>query len=341
MEQYCLDCQNRDWDSRKILLKCYVWRLPVILQWVKNNYMERKWHMSDTELLDYNIRGIIPAPNETEDDLKRRAIFCFNLPQELSTRIDPQIPFTTNEIGSPAVLNESFSRARHVYDIAPDWIPLFFSNYELPLWLGGCAWIFQLDENTPATAILQLRRAFSKGKRYLGIYRRDEVVTHEFSHIGRMTFEEPRYEELIAYKSSTHPLRRWLGPLAESPTESGLFVMTLILLFLLDIFFLSFGYLNAFFHAMWFKLFPLALIFLALFRLWRKHRTFSACLKNLDIALGDERLANAVVYRLTDEEIDSFATKTPEEIIAFAAQNKEDSLRWRLISIAYFGKGLL
>lgn len=303
--------------------------------------MGANWQISDTELLDYNGRGIIPGPEENEEELKRRAAFCFDLPRELSTRIDPQLPFNTNDRGSPSLLDESYQRSRHVYDIAPDWVPLFFSNYELPLWLGGCAWIFQLDETTPTTAILQLRRSFNTSKRYLGLYQRDEVVTHEFSHIGRMAFEEPRFEELIAYKSSTHPLRRWLGPLAETPTESGLFVMTLIILFLLDLFFLSFGYLNALYHAMWFKLFPLGLLFLAFIRLWQKQQAFSSCIKNLDIALRDEHLANAVVYRLTDEEIQRFAKMTPEEIVNYASQNKEQSLRWRLIAIAYFGKGLL
>ncbi len=303
--------------------------------------MESNSHISDAELLSYNIRGIIPGPGENEELFKARAAFCLRLPEELSSRIDPQLPFNFDELGSPVVLKDSFIRARHIYDSAPDWVPIFFSNYELPLWLGGCAWIFQLNESTPTSAILQLRRSFSKNKTYLGIYKREEVVTHEFSHIGRMAFEEPRYEELLAYKSATSSFRRWWGPLAESASESGLFAMTLIFLFLLDIFFLSFGYLSAFLNAMWLKLFPIGLLFLGFLRLQRKHRIFCSCLKNLDIALNDEHLANAVIYRLTDEEITNFAKMTPEEIIGYASKNKEDSLRWRLISIAYFGKGLL
>ena len=116
---------------------------------------------------------------------------------------------------------------RRIYGFAPHWVPLFFSNYQLAPWHGGCAWIFQLNDNTPYAAFLQLRSAFRTQKRYLGMYERTELIAHEMAHIGRMMFEEPEFEEIIAFQSSTNRFRRFFGPLFRSSKESMLFVIVL------------------------------------------------------------------------------------------------------------------
>src|SRR5262245_52150906 len=114
----------------------------------------------------------------------------------------------------------SISSAEHgtaleLFDCAPDWIPLFFSNYRLPFWQGGCTWILQRTECDPPFALLQLNKAYKDHDVYLKFYRRDELVTHECAHVGRMAFDEPAFEEIIAYRTSPSPFRRWLGPIIQ------------------------------------------------------------------------------------------------------------------------------
>ena len=93
---------------------------------------------------------------------------------------------------------------------------MIFSNERLAPWHGGCAWIFQFAEGLPTAALIQLRQVFSRQPTFLGIYHRDELLTHELVHVGRMKFEEPRFEELFAYETSTSAFRRWFGPLIQA-----------------------------------------------------------------------------------------------------------------------------
>ena len=51
-----------------------------------------------------------------------------------------------------------------------------------------------------------------------------------------MKFEEPQFEELLAYRNSPAAWRRWLGPIVEAPWESLLFMLSLLLLLALDLY---------------------------------------------------------------------------------------------------------
>ena len=93
-----------------------------------------------------------------------------------------------------AILDEASFKTKELYGIQPTWTPLFFNNYQLAPWHGGCAWIFQLTENAPTAALLQLRAPFRHQPTYLNLYRRDELIAHELSHVGRMMYQEPQFE---------------------------------------------------------------------------------------------------------------------------------------------------
>lgn len=291
-----------------------------------------KTNISDAQLLHFNSLGLIPGPDETEESFLARVEYCLHLADHLPA----ELPFEKDILPSQSLLETPLAKSKRLYGIQPRWILIFFNNYQLSPWHGGCAWIFQQDDAAPTSSFLQLRKAFLYSSTYLGIYQRDELIVHELAHVGRMVFEEPQFEELLAYRSSQNRWRKHFGPIVRSARESALFVLTLLIVLIADFFsaFNSQPALNAI--VFWIKFIPIAMIAFALIRLWRLHSLFDQCFAHLRHILGDEEKANAVVYRLKDSEINYFAKTTPEEIKLYVSQSKDSSLRWRLIYLAYF-----
>ena len=288
----------------------------------------------DQQLLDWNRQGLVPGPHEDVQQLSLRANYCLHLKEHIRLDLQNFLPIAQEEIAPHEVLGPALHKIFQLYDSAPSWIPLFFSNFQLAFWHGGSAWIFQQGEESPPSAFFQLRRQFKDSRTYLGIYQREEIMVHEFCHVGRMGFEEPKFEEIIAYQCSASAWRRWLGPLVQSARESAFFVLLLFLILVLDLATFFWRDASLFQMMQWTKLLPLGLLGLALGRLWRRQRQFSHCLKTLQETVQDLSKARAILYRLTDREILLFGRFTPSEIKAYAKD--ELSLRWKLIKLAYF-----
>jgi len=291
--------------------------------------------LTDEEMLNFNRLGIIPGPQESPEDFANRAEYCLNLQNTFDAKLVENAPFSNQNRISKEILDESFQITEKLYDIKPDWIPVFFSNYKLAFWHGGCAWIFQENETTPTGAFFQLRTAFKNSQTYLGLYKRNELMAHEFSHVGRMMFEEPRFEEVFAYRSDHSAFRRYFGPIMQSSWESALFVLFLFLILIIDLSLSTLASSNLYQHFMWLKLVPFGMLLYAIVRLYRKQRQFSCCLANLRKIVKDEQSANAVIYRLTDNEICNFASMSPEKLIEYISLQKDTTLRWKIITIAY------
>lgn len=292
--------------------------------------------ISDQELLALNKRGIIPGPLEVETDFIKRAHFCLNLIQELVQSGESAIPLDQlNSDISKQALIPALAATEELFDIAPDWIPLIFSNENLPPWHGGCAWIFQMNDETPTAALLQLRKQFYHSDRYLRIYDRTEIIAHELTHVGRMLFEEPRFEELIAYRTSKSRFRRWLGPIVESAKESLCFVIMLGMIIMADIALIATGQHVAYEWAVWLKAVPLSFIGYGIWRLWSKHGQFNRCLQQLTAVYHNQYTAQAIVYRLTDQEIVLFARSSGDTIRQYICDHTTSSIRWQLITKAY------
>ncbi|NGX41840.1 MAG: hypothetical protein K940chlam7_00114 [Chlamydiae bacterium] len=285
------------------------------------------------KLLDWNQAGLVPGPEESEEDYRKRAEYCLQLKTKLE---DELAPFGSEAPANNNTLKGAFQKTEQLFDIVPEWIPLYFSNYRLTPWHGGCVWIFQIAKDTPTAAFLQLRNAFSTSSSYFNMYDRDELAAHELAHVGRMTFQEPKFEEVLAYRTSPSQFRRWFGPIVKSSWESLLFVLTLFMVFLIDLSYVYTGEYSTYRSAMWFKALPLGLLALALGRLWWRQWQFSRCFQKLRGLLPDEKTANAVIYRLTDQEIIAFSKMVPVAIQQFVDDHKEESLRWNLIANAYF-----
>ena len=290
---------------------------------------------SDDKLLELNHQGLIPGPGETSETFAKRADYCLTLKQHLSEELKAEM--VAEESDDPAVVEASNSRLSAFYDIAPSWIPVFFSNYRLPFWHGGCAWIFQTAEDSPTAALIQLRQAFRHSESYLGIYKREELLTHELVHVARMSFQEPHYEEMLAYQTAHSAFRRWFGPIVQSSMESVIFILILGLIVVFDVFLIALGRIDGYIIALWLKLIPLALVVYALMRLWRRQRSLKKCINGLSQCLSNPAEARAVACRLTDSEIEAFAKMSPSEIKAYASLQAEKELRWRVIMKAYLG----
>lgn len=290
--------------------------------------------INDENLLRYNQEGIIPGPNESEKDFLMRADYCTHIEEHLHQ----QTHFDFSEakkVSASSDLDEVHRSTRSLFDISPTWIPILYDNHKLSFWHGGCAWIFQMTENSPVSAILQLRKSLFARDSLLGLFAKKEILAHEMSHIGRMAFEEPNFEEIFAYRTSPSPFRRWIGPIAKNSIESGIFVLVLLLIVMLDCFFVFFASSSAYYHAMWFKLIPIIMVGFGVLRLYLRHRQLDRCEKILFSLCHSEVKASAIAYRLTDEEIIRFSKATKEEIQTYIDEQRPDSLRWRLISLAY------
>lgn len=287
--------------------------------------------ITDADLLHFNQQGIIPGPTESEESFLKRTDYCLQL-QALCYKGDI-FPGCESGSDSAAWLSTAHQITKPLFDIEPTWLPVAFSNYGLHPWHAGCAWIFQELDTTPTGAIMQLRTTFKHKDKYLGLYSRDELIAHEMSHVGRMMYTEPKFEEVLAYRTSHSCFRRWLGPIVQKSWESLVFMSLMIFLLLFDLFLIVSGEMETFPILLGAKLLPVILIAAVMVRNSINQHIFQDCLVKLTTICSDQQIANAIIYRLTDKEIILFSKSTPEQILSYA--QSQTSLRWRLITIAY------
>lgn len=268
------------------------------------------------ELIACNSSGLIPGPGETEDEFFRRKSYCISLKDFIFNKLGNEIPFVSKE----NLFSNTLSHP--LYGIKPDWVPLFFSNYQLFFWQGGCAWIFQIDDESPTSAMLQLRKSLGSHTKYLGIYDRDEMITHELSHVGRMMFQEPKFEEVLAYQSSPFWFRRFFGPLFQFSWESFLFIFLLLI--------------GTFFMTMTSFLLPIGYLTFLLMRLLKKQWALEKCKNNTESILQNPKDVLPFIYRLTDKEIISFSHWSTPKIKQYIQEQRKDSFRWSFLYTCYF-----
>lgn len=285
--------------------------------------------MNHTELVRWNKLGLIPGPAESEEAFLERVKFCLNLRNELKDELLPP----DRKDASFDILAAPFKISEENFDVRPEWVPLFFSNWKLLPWHGGSAWIFQCEKDGPLGAVLQLRKAFFSKTRYLGLYERGELIAHEMAHAARMAFDEKEYEEIFAYKTSKQGISRTFGPILQSSVESKWFVFLLATLLLLDLFLIFMGSWEAYFSFQPLKAIPLLLVVYGAYRLNKKKQT----LKKTEVILSSlvgKMNAPFVLFRLKDNEIKQFSTFSPQQVLSYF--QSENSPRIQMIRAAYF-----
>ncbi len=213
----------------------------------------------------------------------------------------------SGETVPPSHLHWVRERVEGLYGFEPSSIAVTYSNHQLAPWQGAACWI---DES--GISRLQLREGFRKG-RYLGLYGRDEVIAHEAIHAARAAFNEPRFEEVFAYSSSLKKWRSIVGPLLQRPFEAWVVIGCVL------------GSLA------WEPLGAIAWILMGLgfMRLVRTRLCLRRAAKCLMQRLGDAKKVRSVLFRMTDAEIEKLSQGYEIE--------GDDTLRWRLLRLAYFG----
>ena len=251
-------------------------------------------------LLELNRRGLIPGPEESEAAFFARCRRAAHLPSPPAS-----------------------SLAQHLFDIAPDWVEINYTAKGLRFWEGACTWI---EENQ---ITLQLHPAFLKKMTYWR-YGREEVIAHELVHVVRGAFEEPVFEEILAYRTSSSPVRRFWGPILRSANESLIGVLSLMACTV-----------AAFFEPLYLAAMTgtVGLLGGGIIRLVRTQRTFTSALHKIAELFGDEK-AHAVMIRLTDREIIRFSKMEVEAIAAYAVKMAKIHIRWKQIMAAYFERAL-
>ncbi len=225
-------------------------------------------------------RGLIPGPAESEELFLNR----LSLLQSEKVLHGDEIPETD--------WNTAFDTTRSIYGIAPDWVAGFLSHKKLSFWEAGATW--ELADGQCAIQVND-RKAFAL---------RTEVLAHELVHVARSAFEEPRFEELLAYRTSSKPWRRWIGPLFRRPWQAWLMIASTI----------------ADMGMIWNGMFPcftLALLGGFIVFLGWDQRRLLQCLKRLPSA--------KLVLCLTDREIVSIAKGSN------LGDLDDGSLRWQMI----------
>ncbi len=191
------------------------------------------------------------------------------------------------------------------YPFEPDWISVSSPCKRLPFWEGGATWIEEGPQGERSCKI-QIRPS-------IPFYSQGEILSHEMIHAIRLMFDEPRFEEILAFHTSKKKWRRFLGPLFNRPLDTHLFLAFLLLSWIvymagmfLDIPFLS-----------WSLPLPLIALIPSLIRLIHSQSLFSKALSRLPL--------EALVY-LTDQEIKEFATLSKEEIEDYIATHPSPRL---------------
>lgn len=256
------------------------------------------------DLKDLGKKGWIPGPDESEEAFVKRL--------NMASCIQGKGTFDYSE----------------TLALSPDWIPLSYSNKKLLPWQGAVMWVSKGAEGIQFPSI-QLRKGFLKG-RFWGT-EKDEVLMHETVHAVRVMFNEPRFEEILAYYHSPKKWRRFLAPLFRTPGQAFFFLSTVLLSIGIQFFSLFFMEHHLLPMAEWVSLLPILDLTLRFSILIRDHRVFKKCLRKLSHLFSDPGRAFAIALRLKDSEIEQFAVEPIEKLLNRIEKKVSQSVRWRQI----------
>ncbi len=248
--------------------------------------------MTDQDLLHLDKMGFIPGPDEGEEAFLER------------------VKRTKEQYEKGGWIPEAHwdwvrEFLYELFNVKPLYICAFYSNRNLAPWQGAASWI----EGKKLSSV-QLREGLRKGKIFG--YRREEILAHEAVHGVRSGFDDDESEEFFAYMTSGKKWRRVLGPILRRPWEAW----PLLLWMIGGVFWAPF-YL---FASFW--------VGVGFFRLIRQHICLKKAADHIDQMTQDNRRTRAILFRLTDEEIQLFSKK--RTAIDLFAANKH-CLRWRVI----------
>jgi hypothetical protein len=119
-------------------------------------------------------------------------------------------------------VNGALDRFEQLFGIRPETVPVVINSRKLKPWEAATTWI--QEESGVRSCFIQLRSL--KPPLFYSI---EEILSHELVHAVRAHLDEPLFEEILAFRTSTSPFRRFFGPLFSQPFEATLFCATLLL----------------------------------------------------------------------------------------------------------------
>lgn len=265
-------------------------------------------YISKEDLIHLGKLGFIVGPTETEEAFVKRV--------DKSQHFRSYPPKECDHFLTDSDWLIPLEKVRDLFGIKPDWVIGYYSNAKLSFYQGAATWILEKEE--VRLPLIQLKKQLSKKSPYL----RSDILAHELVHVARLQFDEPFFEEILAYRTSRNKLRWFFGPLFHKTWEVILFIF---------LFFVPLGseiarfYFPDFF--LWNLLFwlPWAYAIGLLIRLLLCQSLLSLAIWNLQrLRIAPEKEL-ALLLHLTDREIFQIAT-CKKKIF-----KKNRSLRWRQI----------
>lgn len=284
-----------------------------------------------TDLLQLDRVGFLPAPGMSEAEFVESACrilethrnFDEKLESEGSADIFDVVTVTPEERIEPALISEVADITTRLYGFAVHHVPGFYLTRAVGLLWGGC----MLGDRDEHFSVLLLRNAFKKKRRFLN-YTRDELLAHELCHSVRQSLGDTAFEEYFAYRTSSSPVRRYLGNCFIRDVDALLFVIPLMFLPVIELL-----------RALVLPQLPvwpfwcLALIYpvFLLIRNALSRRKVGRARKAL--ASCDVNRIEAVLFRSTPEELEAIANfrNRPEDFRKWAEKLSETELRWQII----------
>ncbi len=237
-------------------------------------------------LLSCYKEGFVPGPNETLDDFEKRVTFIKKL------------------LSSPEVFLEKLKIPYNEITFITPYFLAITPKKKLPIWFGAMTLICEYEG--VKIPILEIPKKSSF------FVSRDEIIAHEKIHFLRSFFSEKRFEEILAYQTSSSFLRKALGPIFQTPLESTLCMLLFALLALSPL-------LPFIFFRLTFVL--AATCFITAFtRLVINQWLFRKALKKLSSTITNSQ---EIITLFTDKEIIYTALNRPFD---------KTSPRWQLIS---------
>lgn len=187
-------------------------------------------------LLMLDSHGIFPAPEESEEEFRKRILQEYNYTADISSQKEKILLWQSSDGKNKLEVNENnridrelftpaYELTKNLYGFAADYIQGFYLFEKVGLLWGGCS-IY--DDETQMKVFL-LRPAFKKRKRFL-IYDRTELIAHEQCHCARQVLHDHAIEEYFAYQTAKSPLRRYIGNCFIKESDALLFLLPALML---------------------------------------------------------------------------------------------------------------
>jgi hypothetical protein len=279
-------------------------------------------------------RGLIMGPDETLDEFADRVVQLRANIEEFLKRIkvEERIEFNGfNLVSDHAIPGSVFKKAaqktKSLFGFSVDWVPGYFSNDKMGILFAGCAMYSYED----MLAVFVVRKAFKDSPKWF-IYTRDELLSHELTHIAHLGFQTPNYEEYLAFRGSTSNFRRLLGGMFRRVGDTYAMLGAVALLMVYQIFNVT----QRPPEKIWSMPTPLAFAaaFLPsayLLGVWCvNHFRFRRAEKTIESAYPKHN-ALPVLFRCSEQEIGKMSSLSSRDIADWVDAQAEASPRWQVI----------